>query len=140
MFSQFQWYFRSRCAVCLYAIRFHIEVHCFTLNQLHASALPSDVISPSRACGSRSRLRSRVSSVLLREPPRIRVRTNEPGEIRDLNLGNWNVQIKLRGGPRPSWPPIYRSALPPLLYLPSRAAIATVIPFARNRDKRFRTL
>lgn len=92
--------------------RFHIEAHCFSLNQLHGSA-PVRCYLPYRERAVRvQRLRSRVSSVLLGEPPCLRVCTNELGDPRS-EPGNWNVRIKLAA--RPSRPPL----LPPVLSCPS---------------------
>lgn len=91
MFSQFDRTFRSRCST--YAVRFHIEAHCFTPESITwLGSRP--MLSPARgARDSRSRLhlrsrlhsRSRVSSVLLREPPYcayVYVPTNELGDPR----------------------------------------------------------
>jgi len=87
----------------VYAVWFHIEAHCFTPESITwLGSRP--MLSPTRgARGLRSRLhsRSRVPSVLLREPTYcayICVPTNELGDPRS-EPGNWNVRIKLAAHP-----------------------------------------
>lgn len=83
-------------------MRFHIEAHCFTSESITWLGSRPMLSAARGARGSRSRLHSRVSSVLLREPPvlclRVCVSTNELGDSR-FEPGNWNVRIKLAAHP-----------------------------------------
>lgn len=68
----------------VYAVRFHIEAHCFTPESI--TWLDSrPMLSPARKARG-SRLHSRVSFVLLREPLCLYVYVQMNLEIRDLNL------------------------------------------------------
>lgn len=87
------------------------------------------MLSPARGVrGSRSRLhsRSRVSSVLLGEPPYcayVYVPTNELGDPRS-EPGNWNVRIKLAAHPSVAAPPYIDLPLIPV----SRSLSCRLLP------------
>jgi len=122
----------------IYVVQFHIETHCFTPESITWLDSRSMLSPARRARGLRSRLHSRVSSVLLRESPYcayMYVPTNELGDPRS-EPGNWNVRIKLAAHPS--------VAVRISIFLLSLSLVLSLIvfyhryPFIRNRDKRFR--
>lgn len=140
MFSQFGRTFWPRCSICS-TVPHRSSLFYLWINYM--ARLPSDAISR-EARGSRSRMhlrsRSRLSSVLLREPPcyaYVYAPINELGDPR-FEPGNWNVRIKLAAHPSVAVR-LYRSSSYPCLSFSLMLPFATAIPFTRNRDKRFWT-